>query len=304
MLLLWCDNAELIIYSRFTLSPVFLEAAVQQLVWKKEAGWRSKQIWFFHLQYCWYSQRDTTHGHCFDHGSNTSWQTRQVPSDIPVPLETKSSTSKFGTKMWFVPPGNQSHRKMISIYLGEVWPIQSADRGLRFHIYTSNYHITQNLSSVSPCSSQEGREEATAEAPTCACIVCGFNTGALEKIQDLMCSFGVGWWTLNKWWFQARFVLMFIPLCHSFGLEPLMQDAADASVPRGKAGPEHLQVLANSMDNIQGIGISTGLLITYIYNVESSTIGGRNNYQSFRAYYSMIFDISAALVRNAVCFTR
>lgn len=97
---------------------------------------------------------------------------------------------------------------------------------------------------------------------------------------------------------------MFIPLCHSFGLEPLMQDAADASVPRGKAGPEHLQVLANSMDNIQGIGISTGLLITYIYNVESSTIGGRNNYQSFRAYYSMIFDISAALVRNAVCFTR
>lgn len=58
---------------------------------------------------------------------------------------------------------------------------------------------------------------------------------------------------------------MFIPLCHSFGLEPLMQDAADASVPRGKAGPEHLQVLANSMDNIQGIGISTGLLITYIY---------------------------------------
>ena len=101
---------------------------------------------------------------------------------------------------------------------------------------------------------------------------------------------------------------MFIPLCHSFGLEPLMQDAADASVPRGKAGPEHLQVLANSMDNIQGIGISTGLLITYIYiyiyNVESSTIGGRNNYQSFRAYYSIIFDISAALVWNAVCFTR
>lgn len=59
--------------------------------------------------------RDTTHRHCFDHGSNTSWQTQQVPSDIPVPLETKSSTSKFGTKMWFVPPGNQSHRKMISI---------------------------------------------------------------------------------------------------------------------------------------------------------------------------------------------
>ena len=133
-MLLWCDNAELIIYSRFTLSPVFLEAAVQQLVWKKEAGWRSKQIWFFHFQYCWYSQRDTTHRHCFDHGSNTSWQTQQVPSDIQVPLETKSSTSKFGTKMWFVLSGNESHRKMISIYLGEVWPIQTADRGLRFHI--------------------------------------------------------------------------------------------------------------------------------------------------------------------------
>ena len=37
-MLLWCDNAELIIYSRFTLSPVFLEAAVQQLVWKKRLG--------------------------------------------------------------------------------------------------------------------------------------------------------------------------------------------------------------------------------------------------------------------------
>ena len=43
-----------------------------------------------------------------------------------------------------------------------------------------------------------------------------------------------------------------------------MQDAADASVPRGKAGPENLKVLANCIDNVQGVGISTGLLMTCI----------------------------------------
>lgn len=151
---------------------------------------------------------------------------------------------------------------MISIYLGEVWPIQSADGGLRFHILI----ITQNLSIVNPCSSQEGREEATAEAPTCACIVCGFNTGALEKMDHLMCSFWVGWWTLNHW-------------CR---MQQMHQYLA--------ARPEHLQVLANSMDNIQGIDISTGLLIAYIYIYILCIIFHYRREKQLSKFQSILFD--------------
>lgn len=83
-----------------------------------------------------------------------------------------------------------------------------------------------------------------------------------------------------------------------------MQDAADASVPRGKAGPEHLQVLANSMDNIQGIDISTGLLITYIYIYYIMKIFDYRREKQLSKTQNILFDISAALVWNAVCFTR